>query len=63
MKKMLLALFVVSTMTAVVGFASIDNHKHQSNLENGIRCFFCKGSGFNGNFTCAHCKGNRHQAY
>ena len=59
MKKVLLAVFAVSSIAVFAGvFTNSHSHKHGSNLNNGqIRCNFCRGTGFNGNFNCPMCRG------
>jgi len=61
MKKFVIIAFAALLTSAGVVYAA---HNHnQRMLEDhtkceGIRCSFCKGTGFNGNFLCFFCKGS-----
>ncbi len=57
MKKIMMTL--VAACVTISGFAigaSTDERPFDCNA--GIRCVFCNGSGFNGNFNCWACKGS-----
>lgn len=56
MKKIMMTL--VAACVTISGFAigaSTDERPFDCNI--GVRCVFCGGSGFNGNFNCFACKG------
>jgi len=53
-------LYIIGCM-CVLGIAGtlVINHTftHNENLNMGMRCMFCNGTGFKGNFNCFHCNG------
>ena len=58
MKKALFAILAVSAVSVFAGaFVNAHNHKHEEGVANQMRCTFCRGTGFNGNFNCNFCKG------
>ena len=61
---MLLVIFAAGTVAAFAGaFAHAKSHDHEKGINN-VRCVLCNGSGFQGNFNCAACKGSgRNMAY
>ena len=65
MKKIVfsVAVFAVLGLTACVAFLA--SEKNQAITPKcGIRCSFCKGTGFNGMFNCTYCKGSgRNNSY
>ena len=63
MKKMLLVIFAACAVAAFAGaFAHTKSHGHESSIDRGtVRCAFCNGSGFSGNFNCSACQGSGRQ--
>lgn len=66
MKKLFLAVIFATTVIGGVQAVNLMQHyDHQHNLETGnMRCGFCNGSGFSGQFNCSYCRGTgRNSAY
>lgn len=63
MKNLFLAVIVAVTVVGGVKAVNLMKHSdHQHSVDSGFRCFFCRGSGFNGNFNCIHCNGTGRDA-
>lgn len=61
---MLFAILAVSAVTVFAGaFVDSHNHKHEEGIAMNMRCTFCRGTGFNGNFACMHCDRGRNSSY
>lgn len=63
-----IAIMAATALAAFAGFAATsgaaDVNKKQFDCNCGMRCFFCNGTGFQGNYNCFHCKGTgRNNAY
>lgn len=55
MKKIMMTL--VAACVTISGFAIGASTDERPFDCQGIRCIFCGGSGFNGNYNCYQCKG------
>ena len=64
-----IAMMAATALAALAGFAATsgaaDVNKKQFDCNNGqMRCSYCNGTGFRGNFNCFMCKGSgRTSAY
>ena len=62
-KKLAIAALVIlglGTTAAVLHAGSLTGHTHgegEGILNCGVRCIFCNGTGFRGNFNCTFCNG------
>ena len=61
MKKLTVVVLTITLAFAGMALASFNNTKHSLSdsikTEIGMKCGFCKGTGFQGNFNCFFCKG------
>jgi len=51
------AFALIGTAAYLNAQTSKHSHSDEGILHCGMRCTFCKGTGFNGNFNCFACKG------
>lgn len=49
---------VVTSLGLAYAANSLHQAEHHSKCENGMKCFSCKGTGWNGQFKCHMCKGS-----
>lgn len=60
MKKTFMAIIAVAvavTGLSIGSYAQASVNTDELKCDCGMRCSFCNGTGFNGNFNCIHCKG------
>ena len=56
------AFALVGTAVYLNAQTSKNTHSDEGILQCGVKCTFCKGTGFNGNFNCSFCNGTGRNA-
>jgi hypothetical protein len=60
MKKYIIitAAAIVASVGVTYAASSLRSAEDRSKCESGMKCSFCNGTGFKGNFNCSLCKGS-----